>query len=256
MKGRPLFMVYRLVPGSQHVVRRLKQLAVLDGLPGLHCAVGSYGSSDALFPVEESALASRERLLHPIERLDGENAVFDRLTHYPHSYSWMMRQPYHVPLWCLHRSAHGQPRSDNFVGIVTAYDDTPRRGLQNARIWAPTRRVANVSLEKPRLFQRSLWAAIFYHTCCYAEGGGDQFILINAWNEWAEGMALEPSDLYGRAFLDELRETKAQFRRSCATPLRAAAAKQSPRTRTKKRSQVVQREQTHGNRRVRYRSFK
>ena len=28
----------------------------------------------------------------------------------------------------------------------------------------------------------------------------DRFIILNAINEWAEGMALEPSDVYGRNF--------------------------------------------------------
>ena len=32
--------------------------------------------------------------------------------------------------------------------------------------------------------------------------------MINAMNEWAEGMALEPSDVFGRRFLESVRETK------------------------------------------------
>ena len=36
------------------------------------------------------------------------------------------------------------------------------------------------------------------------EDGDDRFILINAMNEWAEGMALEPSDVYGRKFLETI----------------------------------------------------
>jgi hypothetical protein len=39
----------------------------------------------------------------------------------------------------------------------------------------------------------------------------DQFVVINAWNEWGEGMALEPSDIYGHGFLDIIKEVKAEL---------------------------------------------
>jgi hypothetical protein len=39
----------------------------------------------------------------------------------------------------------------------------------------------------------------------------DQFVVINAWNEWGEGMALEPSDIYGYGFLDIIKEVKAEL---------------------------------------------
>ena len=34
----------------------------------------------------------------------------------------------------------------------------------------------------------------------------DKFVIINAWNEWDERMALEPSDVYGRKFLETIRD--------------------------------------------------
>lgn len=217
VKGMPILMVYELSPGTAHVVRRLKELALLDGFPGLHCTVGTYGSSDVLFPPSEHRGARENQAQHPTPSLDGENAVFDRLTHYPRSYGWMRELSYKAPLWCLKRSTQAQPRSPNVVGIVTAFDDTPRRGLKDARIWAG--RDKNVRRQKSVLFQRSLWAAMFYHACCYVEGGKDQFILVNAWNEWGEGMVMEPSSLYGREFLDALQKTKRTFRGTCPWPV-------------------------------------
>jgi hypothetical protein len=71
---------------------------------------------------------------------------------------------------------------------------------------------------------------MYYESCCFSDigtndvrttstltttdtttlrvDGDDRFVLINAWNEWAEGMAMEPSDVYGRKFLETIRDTK------------------------------------------------
>jgi len=34
----------------------------------------------------------------------------------------------------------------------------------------------------------------------------ENFVLVNAWNEWAEGNHLEPSQKWGRAFLEATRD--------------------------------------------------
>jgi len=69
-------------------------------------------------------------------------------------------------------------------------------------------------------FRKSLHAAIYYESCCFSTApdaeirkkksrkDDDRFIIINAMNEWAEGMVLEPSTTYGRHFLEVIQETK------------------------------------------------
>jgi hypothetical protein len=61
-------------------------------------------------------------------------------------------------------------------------------------------------------FRGSLRAALFYQACCYTEGGTDQVLLINAWNELAEGMALEPSDVHGLRFLEGLKKNESSVK--------------------------------------------
>jgi hypothetical protein len=36
----------------------------------------------------------------------------------------------------------------------------------------------------------------------------ERFLVINAWNEWAEGMMLEPSDVFEYRFLETIRDVK------------------------------------------------
>jgi hypothetical protein len=38
----------------------------------------------------------------------------------------------------------------------------------------------------------------------------ERIVAINAWNEWAEGMAIEPSDVYEYGWLETIHEVKRQ----------------------------------------------
>ena len=83
-------------------------------------------------------------------------------------------------------------------------------------------------------FNQSLYAAVYYHTCCTIQddegederddGGtvttagttvsSESFVAINAWNEWAEGMSMEPSDVYGHGFLEVVQNVKNTIRQN------------------------------------------
>jgi hypothetical protein len=49
----------------------------------------------------------------------------------------------------------------------------------------------------------------------------ERFLVINAWNKLAEGMTLEPSDMYEYRFLERVRGTKRQvLEKQCHGPLK------------------------------------
>lgn len=79
------------------------------------------------------------------------------------------------------------------VGSFVGYDDSPRRG-----------RSGSIVINRdPALFEYEMRAQIGK-----AQASGSPFVFINAWNEWGEGMYLEPDDRYGTAFLEAVRNAK------------------------------------------------
>lgn len=79
-----------------------------------------------------------------------------------------------------------------FYGTYTGWDNTPRHG----------RRGSVHTDSDPALFKDSL---VRISKLCTQ----DDFVFINAWNEWAEGMHLEPDDKCGYSFLQAVLDAQA-----------------------------------------------
>jgi hypothetical protein len=56
--------------------------------------------------------------------------------------------------------------------------------------------------------------------------GGDKLVVINAWNEWAEGNHLEPCQKWGRAYLEATRDALTSVRKLSSVAPRDARAPQ------------------------------
>lgn len=77
-----------------------------------------------------------------------------------------------------------------YAGLFTGWDNTPRHGYKGYVIENPS----------PESFE-SYVAAIQNEL-----EDPDDFVFINAWNEWGEGMYLEPCEEFGYGFLDALKK--------------------------------------------------
>jgi len=70
--------------------------------------------------------------------------------------------------------------------------------------WDNTARVSNNSNvfvnAHPANYQR--WLSALLNETARTHPPGEQFVFINAWNEWAEGCHLEPDLTFGRAYLE------------------------------------------------------
>lgn len=76
------------------------------------------------------------------------------------------------------------------------YDDTPRRG-KNGEI------INNSSPEKFYDMMRTLF--------WLGDSRGKVFTFVNAWNEWGEGMHLEPDEKYGYGYLEALKRALSDY---------------------------------------------
>ena len=87
-------------------------------------------------------------------------------------------------------------KSNVSYGGFVGYDETPRRGRKGIAI-------ANRTSEQFREYMKHLFAK--------NEAAGSPYVFINAWNEWGEGMHLEPDEFYREDNLQALYDAKKNY---------------------------------------------
>lgn len=196
--GAPLFMIFctfdeRVYP----VLDRLKSLAIDDGFPypGLHIP-------------QYRIVTEHPTSLHPIslnistrETLDQFHSDFYYPSNHKHSYRSSA-----LPPFCLAGLKSNETRPI-YLSAMTRFDNTPRRSAETANLW--TRNWEEMGVVAS--FQRDLTNIMLYDMCCQdpsVANKGGRFVAVNAWNEWAEGMTLEPSDMFGYQFLEAVQAAK------------------------------------------------
>jgi lipopolysaccharide biosynthesis protein len=191
--GRPVLAVYRpaQIPQPARVVESWRETARRSGVGELYLlAVDVPGAFDGL---DGSARA------HGFDGLMGFA---------PHNIKWTWRDASELgarPGFAgnifdygeLVRDALrkvGQPHSDEyFPGVMTGFDNTARRAA-TPDLWYGA---------NPYTFHRWLAGAV---EAVQDRPWEDRVVFINAWNEWAEGAMLEPSDKFGLTYLQAVRD--------------------------------------------------
>lgn len=88
---------------------------------------------------------------------------------------------------------NGSCSEDNYLCGCSGFDDSPRHGKTGII-------VKNGTPEKFKNYMIRLLTK--------AEKSKSEFVFVNAWNEWGEGMYLEPDVKWGTGYLEALRDAK------------------------------------------------
>jgi hypothetical protein len=242
VNGKPLFMPYHvshrrskriyLSLDTIKYLRDLEVLAIQDGFPGLHMPFPSSAAKSEPY-LQTSMVADCVQDSKPIT---GEVSIFtgssklpcawminrgESTSNFPHglltgvSYfalpTSLPNDQIQIPERCRGNSSYLYELGDMeplYFGLTTVFDYSIRRDWGDAYIW--DRGFSNRSVADS--FEVDLVRVLYYEKCCQpaeSRDRGGKFTMINAWNEWGEGMVIEPSDAYGLSFLRAIKNGRA-----------------------------------------------
>jgi hypothetical protein len=189
--GRPLLLIYRVLnfPNPNAILKNLRD-----------ASIRSFGEDPFIVGVDFYDIDS--------------SATFglDALVEFPPHKFWSAGNQLSLP----------ETISEEFSGHIVDYKKVMMQSItrilpQNIKIfrtlvpaWDNSPRLGNRSViiqnTDPKLFGR--WLAALRQSARENHTKNENFIFINAWNEWAEGAHLEPDLLNRRAFLEQILITK------------------------------------------------
>jgi len=183
MNGRPVLIVYRpqILPDPANTALRWRQHCREAGIGEIYLVAVQSGDFTDPRPIGFDAavefpphgipvvpqITDQLKIVNP----DFRGAVFD----YRHVGEAVVKKAY--------------PDFTLFKTVIPSWDNTARRQDQPLIFH-------NASPENYRAWLTSAIQVAFQHA-----DGGERFVFVNAWNEWAEGNHLEPDRKYGYAYL-------------------------------------------------------
>lgn len=195
---RPRFVIYRPedMPNPAASIDRLRTAFAAAGLGAIELGAVAFHIRDAAFPQDlvdfwiemppHGLVAAPELLFGgPAGNRMGSDGPVPGFGGLVYDYAAVARKS----LTPGHRRS--LPRN-TIAGIMPGWDNTARRGMQ-----------AHIALGGTPAAYRA-----WLETLCRQrlQGSYRQELFINAWNEWAEKAVLEPSETFGRLYLDMTRE--------------------------------------------------
>jgi GT2 family glycosyltransferase/glycosyltransferase involved in cell wall biosynthesis len=206
-EGKPVLIVYRirLIPDWLETASMWREECRRAGIGDIHlCAVrcgaepldgmpADFGlDAFVMFPPHESFGADKRRVVADLLKdfrgqiYGYDEAVDADLKRFDNAYPWP-----------VHR------------GVMLDWDNTARRNVE-ARIFTGA---------SPARFRR--WLAGVVEQEGRHNPGDQSLLFINAWNEWAEGTTLEPSQRFGRGYLAAVKSALGSAAAPPAFPLAA-----------------------------------
>lgn len=179
---KPVFMIYapKLIPCLKDMVDKWDQWAKEAGLEGIYF-IGAHCSSYEKNILDAVLCHEPAHLLGEVKGLRASK-----------------KEPYKVDYdeaWEYLLNYMGESEKTYYGGFV-AYDDTPRRGKDGIV-------VCNSTPNKFKYYFSELMAKNYVEN--------RELVFLNAWNEWGEGMYLEPDEINKYGFLEAVLYAKEHY---------------------------------------------
>lgn len=194
VEGKPVFVIYRseLFPDIHATTRLWRKLAMDAGLPGLYLirTESFKADTDPVAMGFDAAFEFQPKWSNQPPRLEesGFGKLLDRLR-IKRSVLMHNRIRSYADFAKRQMASKPDPGYKRFPGITPMWDNTARRKT-DAYILKDS---------SPQLYGEWLQSIVDRFVPYSAE---ENFIFINAWNEWAEGNHLEPDEKWGRQYLE------------------------------------------------------
>ena len=193
LAGKPVFIVYRPQLFEQArcllFTKIMRKLAVEEGFPGLFLI--SVNSHD--FRDDPAKWGLDAMLEFPPHGMLGQGIKPKFLRSFVNPF--FCGQVWDGADYVVNRRYLYEPKYKLFKGVCPSWDNTPRKAYSNCVV------IEGVT---PAHYKQWLLDCIDYTRIKHTRE--EQFIFINAWNEWAEGTHLEPDSRYGYAYLQATRD--------------------------------------------------
>lgn len=191
--GKPLLAVYRItqLPDYESVVQRWRVRAAEQGLPGLFLVSVDVGSHMQGLDDDATGHGLDGTMEFPPHNRRWEGADLTSIEHIRADFSGHIMR-YEALVAEAEEALLVGIEPHRFPGVLVNFDNTARRQYE-PDLWVGS---------NPFTFRRWLRSTV--------QGLQDRdpeqrVIFINAWNEWAEGAVLEPSQRFGRTYLQAVR---------------------------------------------------
>ncbi len=193
VNNKPMFLIYRTenISNIKEMYKYWEELAIESGFDGIYLVETLNSFQKDSFLEKSSAVVEFE----PMFTISGGglsfwNKIYDKLLSYINS--GLESKNYEV-VWeiILRRKNDNFKNKKVFLGAFVDWDNTPRKGCKGLYF-------RNMNIDKFRNY--------FGKQYNKAKRQGNNYIFINAWNEWAEGTYLEPDNKYGYEVLKSIKE--------------------------------------------------
>ena len=182
VEGKPMLLVYRVnkLPNPLDTTVRWRDWSVKNGIGDLHLVAVNHGEVDkrtSLKDIGFDAYAAFPPHNFSCEEIQSEKKIFNGGRRYDYESG--------VDAYAFHET-----NDIVYHGCTLGWDNTPRFGNK-----------ANIYL-KFSLNAYYKWLSKIIKYTKESLPANQQYIFINAWNEWAEGAYLEPDKKYGYSYIN------------------------------------------------------